>query len=325
MIDDSENINVGKILVKIPRKSAKTSDITGGLPRVTELFEARNPSNPAVVSEIDGVVSFGKIKRGNREIIVESKLGDVKKYLVKLSNQILVQENDYVKAGMPLSDGSVTPEDILQIKGPAAVQQYLVNEVQEVYRLQGVKINDKHFEVVVRQMMRKVQIIDSGDTLFLEDQLVHKYDFINENDQIFGKKVVENAGDSVNLKLGQIITARQFRDENSLLKREDKALVEARDARPATASPVLQGITRASLQTKSFISAASFQETTKVLNEAAVNGKVDLLEGLKENVIVGKRIPAGTGMRKYDSYIVGSREELEQMVQFSEEEEVNLN
>jgi DNA-directed RNA polymerase subunit beta' len=325
MIDDSENINVGKILVKIPRKSAKSGDITGGLPRVTELFEARNPSNPAVVSEIDGVVSFGKIKRGNREIVVESKLGDVKKYLVKLSNQILVQENDYVKAGMPLSDGSVTPEDILQIKGPAAVQQYLVNEVQEVYRLQGVKINDKHFEVVVRQMMRKVQIIDSGDTLFLEDQLVHKYDFINENDQIFGKKVVENAGDSVNLKLGQIITARQLRDENSLLKREDKALVEARDARPATASPVLQGITRASLQTKSFISAASFQETTKVLNEAAVNGKVDLLEGLKENVIVGKRIPAGTGMRKYDSYIVGSREELEQMVQFSEEEEVNLN
>ena len=325
MIDDSENINVGKILVKIPRKSAKSGDITGGLPRVTELFEARNPSNPAVVSEIDGVVSFGKIKRGNREIIVESKLGDVKKYLVKLSNQILVQENDYVKAGMPLSDGSVTPEDILQIKGPAAVQQYLVNEVQEVYRLQGVKINDKHFEVVVRQMMRKVQIIDSGDTLFLEDQLVHKYDFINENDQIFGKKVVENAGDSVNLKLGQIITARQLRDENSLLKREDKALVEARDASPATASPVLQGITRASLQTKSFISAASFQETTKVLNEAAVNGKVDLLEGLKENVIVGKRIPAGTGMRKYDSYIVGSREELEQIVQFSEEEEVNLN
>ncbi len=325
MIDDSENINVGKILVKIPRKSAKSGDITGGLPRVTELFEARNPSNPAVVSEIDGVVSFGKIKRGNREIVVESKLGDVKKYLVKLSNQILVQENDYVKAGMPLSDGSVTPEDILQIKGPAAVQQYLVNEVQEVYRLQGVKINDKHFEVVVRQMMRKVQIIDSGDTLFLEDQLVHKYDFINENDQIFGKKVVENAGNSVNLKLGQIITARQLRDENSLLKREDKALVEARDARPATATPVLQGITRASLQTKSFISAASFQETTKVLNEAAVNGKVDLLEGLKENVIVGKRIPAGTGMRKYDSYIVGSRDELEQMVQFSEEEEVNLN
>ncbi len=326
MIDDSEDINVGKILVKIPRKSAKSGDITGGLPRVTELFEARNPSNPAVVSEIDGVVSFGKIKRGNREIIIESKLGDIKKYLVKLSNQILVQENDYVKAGMPLSDGSVTPEDILQIKGPAAVQQYLVNEVQEVYRLQGVKINDKHFEVVVRQMMRKVRIIDSGDTLFLEDQLAHKYDFINENDQIFGKKVVENAGDSATLKVGQIITARELRDENSLLKREDKALVEARDARPATASPVLQGITRASLQTKSFISAASFQETTKVLNEAAVNGKVDSLEGLKENVIVGKRIPAGTGMRKYDSYIVGSKEELEQMVQFSEEEEeVNLN
>ncbi len=325
MIDNGETISLGKVLVKIPRKSAKAGDITGGLPRVTELFEARNPSNPAVVSEIDGVVSFGKIKRGNREIVVESKLGDIKKYLVKLSNQILVQENDYVKAGMPLSDGSVTPEDILKIKGPAAVQQYLVNEVQEVYRLQGVKINDKHFEVVVRQMMRKVRIIDSGDTLFLEDQLAHKYDFINENDQIFGKKVVENSGDSANIKVGQIITARELRDENSLLKREDKALIEARDARPATASPVLQGITRASLQTKSFISAASFQETTKVLNEAAVNGKVDTLEGLKENVIVGKRIPAGTGMRKYDSFIVGSKEELEQMVQFSEEEEVNLN
>ena len=254
MVEDGEKINLGKILVKIPRKSAKAGDITGGLPRVTELFEARNPSNPAVVSEIDGVVSFGKIKRGNREIIIESKLGDIKKYLVKLSNQILVQENDFVKAGMPLSDGSITPNDILNIKGPSAVQQYLVNEVQEVYRLQGVKINDKHFEVVVRQMMRKVRINDSGDTIFLEDQLVHTSDFITENDEIFGKKVIENAGDSENLKEGQIITARVLRDENSLLKREDKSLVVARDASPATATPILQGITRASLQTKSFIS-----------------------------------------------------------------------
>jgi len=314
MIEDNEKINIGKILVKIPRKSSKAGDITGGLPRVTELFEARNPSNPAVVSEIDGVVSFGKIKRGNREIIIESKTGAIKKYLVKLSNQILVQENDFVKAGMPLSDGSVTPNDILNIKGPSAVQQYLVNEVQEVYRLQGVKINDKHFEVVVRQMMRKVRIQDSGDTIFLENQLVHKSDFIDENDEIFGKKVIEDAGDSVTLKPGQIVTARELRDENSILKREDKSTVTARDARPATATPILQGITRASLQTKSFISAASFQETTKVLNEAAVNGKVDNLDGLKENVIVGHRIPAGTGLRKYDNMIVGSREELESLI-----------
>jgi DNA-directed RNA polymerase subunit beta' len=324
MVDDQEKIKVGKILVKIPRKSAKAGDITGGLPRVTELFEARNPSNPAVVSEIDGVVSFGKIKRGNREIIVESKLGEVKRYLVKLSNQILVQENDYVRAGMPLSDGSITPDDILSIKGPSAVQQYLVNEVQEVYRLQGVKINDKHFEVVVRQMMRKVQIVDPGDTLFLEDQLVHKDDFIEENDKIFGMKVVENAGDSSTLKEGQIISSRELRDENSLLKREDKALVVARDAVAATATPILQGITRASLQTKSFISAASFQETTKVLNEAAVSGKVDGLEGLKENVIVGHKIPAGTGMRDYDTIIVGSKEELEAMTR-EPQEEVNYN
>ncbi|ARV11191.1 DNA-directed RNA polymerase subunit beta' [Gilvibacter sp. SZ-19] len=323
MVDDAEKIKVGKILVKIPRKSAKAGDITGGLPRVTELFEARNPSNPAVVSEIDGVVSFGKIKRGNREIIVESKLGDIKKYLVKLSNQILVQENDYIRAGMPLSDGSITPEDILKIKGPSAVQQYLVNEVQEVYRLQGVKINDKHFEVVVRQMMRKVKINDPGDTIFLENQLTHKYDFIEENDKIFGMKVVSSAGDSESLKEGQIVSPRQLRDENSILRRADKALVEARDAVPATATPILQGITRASLQTKSFISAASFQETTKVLNEAAVSGKVDSLEGLKENVIVGHRIPAGTGMRHYDHIIVGSKEELEQMTE--EKQEVNYN
>ncbi|MBT8238931.1 MAG: DNA-directed RNA polymerase subunit beta' [Croceitalea sp.] len=319
MVDDGEKIKEGKTLVKIPRKSAKAGDITGGLPRVTELFEARNPSNPAVVSEIDGVVSFGKIKRGNREIIIESKLGEIKKYLVKLSNQILVQENDYVRAGMPLSDGSITPEDILAIKGPSAVQQYLVNEVQEVYRLQGVKINDKHFEVVVRQMMRKVRIEDAGDTIFLENQLVHKDDFIQENDEIFGKKVVEDIGESENLKAGQIISARDLRDENSLLKRADKTLVSARDAVAATATPILQGITRASLQTKSFISAASFQETTKVLNEAAVSGKVDTLEGLKENVIVGHKIPAGTGMRDYENIIVGSKEEYDEIMARKEE------
>ncbi|NNK12010.1 MAG: DNA-directed RNA polymerase subunit beta', partial [Flavobacteriaceae bacterium] len=319
MVDDGEKIKEGKILVKIPRKSAKAGDITGGLPRVTELFEARNPSNPAVVSEIDGVVSFGKIKRGNREIIIESKLGEQKKYLVKLSNQILVQENDYVRAGMPLSDGSITPEDILAIKGPSAVQQYLVNEVQEVYRLQGVKINDKHFEVVVRQMMRKVRIEDPGDTIFLENQLVHKDDFIRENDEIYGMKVVEDAGESENLKPGQIISARDLRDENSILKRADKNLVTAREAVAATATPVLQGITRASLQTKSFISAASFQETTKVLNEAAVSGKVDDLEGLKENVIVGHKIPAGTGMRDYESIIVGSKQEYDEIMARKEE------
>ncbi len=323
MTDDGDDINIGKILVKIPRKSAKAGDITGGLPRVTELFEARNPSNPAIVSEIDGVVSFGKIKRGNREIIIESKLGVIKKYLVKLSNQILVQENDFVKAGMPLSDGSITPNDILNIKGPSAVQQYLVNEVQEVYRLQGVKINDKHFEVVVRQMMRKVRIEDSGDTIFLEDQLVHKTDFIDENDTIFGKKVIEDAGDSQNLKPGQIVSLRELRDENSMLRREDKKLVQARDAQPATATPILQGITRASLQTKSFISAASFQETTKVLNEAAVSAKVDALEGLKENVIVGHKIPAGTGLRHYDDIIVGAKDEYDGMLQ--NKHEVNYN
>ena len=323
MIDDGEQINIGKVLVKIPRKSAKAGDITGGLPRVTELFEARNPSNPAIVSEIDGVVSFGKIKRGNREIIVESKFGDIKKYLVKLSNQILVQENDFIKAGMPLSDGSITPNDILNIKGPSAVQQYLVNEVQEVYRLQGVKINDKHFEVVVRQMMRKVKIIDPGDTLFLEDQLTYKDEFISQNDKLYGMKVIEDAGDSENLKVGQVVSTRTLRDENSILKRGDLKLVDARDAKSATASTQLQGITRASLQTKSFISAASFQETTKVLNEAAVNGKNDTLEGLKENVIVGHRIPAGTGMRKYDEIIVGPKDEYNSLLINKEEEELN--
>ena len=320
IVNEGEQIEEGKILVKIPRKSAKSGDITGGLPRVTELFEARNPSNPAVVSEIDGVVSFGKIKRGNREIIVESKFGDIKKYLVKLSNQILVQENDFVKAGMPLSDGSITPADILNIKGPSAVQQYLVNEIQEVYRLQGVKINDKHFEVVVRQMMRKVRILDPGDSTFLENQLVFSYDFMNENDSLYGMKIVEEVGDSQNFKQGQVITSRQLRDENSLLKSENKSVVMAREAAPATAKPELQGITRASLQTKSFISAASFQETTKVLNEAAVNGKVDFLEGLKENVIVGHKIPAGTGLRKYNNLIVGSKEEYNSLLIDKEEE-----
>ena len=314
MVEDGEKVEAGKILVKIPRKSAKSGDITGGLPRVTELFEARNPSNPAVVSEIDGVVSFGKIKRGNREIIIESKTGEIKKYLVKLSNQILVQENDFVKAGMPLSDGSITPNDILNIKGPSAVQQYLVNEVQEVYRLQGVKINDKHFEVLIRQMMQKVKIQDSGDTTFLEGQLIHKNEFISENDNLFNKKIVESVGASENLKEGQVITARDLRDENSILKREDKDLVIARDAVNATATPILQGITRASLQTKSFISAASFQETTKVLNEAAVNGKVDNLRGLKENVIVGHKIPAGTGNRNFNDIIVGYVDEYEELL-----------
>lgn len=308
MVEDGDKVKAGKVLVKIPRRSSKAGDITGGLPRITELLEARNPSNPAVVAEIDGVVSFGKIKRGNREIIIESRTGDIRKYLVKLSNQILVQENDFVKAGMSLSDGAITPDDILSIQGPSAVQQYLVNEIQEVYRLQGVKINDKHFEVVIRQMMQKVQIQDPGDTLFLENQLAHKSDFIHENDRLFGMKVVENAGDSTTLKEGQIISVRELRDENSILKREDKNLVDARDVVLATATPVLQGITRASLQTKSFISAASFQETTKVLNEAAVAGKEDHLLGLKENVIVGHRIPAGTGMRVYDNIIVGSKE-----------------
>lgn len=309
MVNDGDKIKAGKVLVKIPRHTSKAGDITGGLPRITELLEARNPSNPAVVSEIDGVVSFGKIKRGNREIIVESKTGDVRKYLVKLSNQILVQENDYVKAGLPLSDGAITPDDILRIQGPSAVQQYLVNEIQEVYRLQGVKISDKHFEVVIRQMMRKVKIQDPGDTLFLEDQLVHAGDFIQENDRLYGMKVVVDAGESDNLVEGQIVTTRELRDENSLLRREDKNLVVTRDVMPATGTPMLQGITRASLQTKSFISAASFQETTKVLNEAAVAGKVDGLNGLKENVIVGHRIPAGTGMRSYESIVVSSLED----------------
>ncbi|MBN2524009.1 MAG: DNA-directed RNA polymerase subunit beta', partial [Bacteroidales bacterium] len=320
-VNEGDTVKAGEILVKIPRAIGKSGDITGGLPRVTELFEARNPSNPAVVSEIDGEVSFGKIKRGNREIIITSKSGQVKKYLVPLSKQILIQENDYVKAGVPLSDGAITPADILSIKGPTKVQEYIVNEVQEVYRLQGVKINDKHFEIIVRQMMRKVDIVDPGDTKFLEKQVVDKWEFMDENDWIFGKKVILDGGDSQVLKAGQIITARKLRDENSMLKRKDMKLVEARDAVPATSSQILQGITRAALQTQSFMSAASFQETTKVLNEAAIFGKVDELEGLKENVIVGHLIPAGTGARIYDRLIVGSKEEYESMVGSFEEPE----
>ncbi|MEE1235979.1 MAG: DNA-directed RNA polymerase subunit beta', partial [Bacteroidaceae bacterium] len=284
-----------------------------GLPRVTELFEARNPSNPAVVSEIDGEVTMGKLKRGNREITVTSKVGDVRKYLVPLSKQILVQENDYVRAGTPLSDGAITPADILAIKGPTAVQEYIVNEIQDVYRLQGVKINDKHFEVIVRQMMRKVQINEPGDTNFLELQVVDKLDFFEENDKIWGKKVVVDAGDSENMQKGQIVTARKLRDENSMLKRKDLKLVQVRDAMPATSTQILQGITRAALQTSSFMSAASFQETTKVLNEAAINGKSDRLEGMKENVICGHLIPAGTGLREFDKIVVGNREDFERV------------
>jgi DNA-directed RNA polymerase subunit beta' len=306
MVDEDADVKVGDIFVKIPRASGNAGDITGGLPRVTELFEARNPSNPAIVSEIDGEVHFGKVKRGNREISVVSKLGEEKKYLVPLSKQILVQENDYVRAGTPLSDGAITPDDILNIMGPTAVQEYIVNEVQDVYRMQGVKINDKHFEVIVRQMMRKVNIIDPGDTGFLEQQVVDKRDFMDENDRIWGKKVVVDAGDSENVKPGMIITARRLRDENSALKRRDLKLVTVRDAIPATSEQILQGITRAALQTSSFMSAASFQETTKVLNEAAINGKTDTLEGMKENVICGHLIPAGTGLREYESLIVTS-------------------
>jgi DNA-directed RNA polymerase subunit beta' len=314
MVDEGDSVQTGEILVKIPRAVGKSGDITGGLPRVTELFEARNPSNPAVVSEIDGEVSFGKIKRGNREISIKSKSEEIKKYLVPLSKQILVQENDYVRAGTPLSDGATTPADILAIKGPTKVQEYIVNEVQEVYRMQGVKINDKHFEVIVRQMMRKVEIVDPGDTKFLEKQVVDKWVFMDENDWIFAKKVILEPGESQNLKSGQIITARKLRDENSILKRKDMKQIEAREAVPATSNQVLQGITKAALQTKSFISAASFQETTKVLNEAAIFGKVDSLEGLKENVIVGHLIPAGTGIRDYQRLVVGSREEYDALM-----------
>jgi DNA-directed RNA polymerase subunit beta' len=312
-VNEGDKVEAGMVLVKIPRVSGKTGDITGGLPRVTELFEARNPSNPAVVSEIDGIAEYGKIKRGNREIQITSKTGEVRKYLVPLSKHILVQENDFVRAGQPLSDGAVTPNDILNIEGPTKVQEYIVNEIQEVYRLQGVKINDKHFEVIVRQMMLKTEIVDAGDTRFLEGQSVHKADVMEENDAIFGMKVVIDAGESTELRPGQIISARKLRDENSQLKRADKQLVEARDAVPATSTPLLQGITRASLQTQSFISAASFQETTKVLNEAAISGKEDHLMGLKENVIVGHLIPAGTGIRKFQKMIVANKEALEEV------------
>ncbi len=324
IVNDGAKIEAGQILVKIPRSSGKSGDITGGLPRVTELFEARNPSNPAVVSEIDGIVSFGKIKRGNREVFVESRTGEKKTYLVQLSKHVLVQENDFMKAGEPLCDGAITPSDILAIKGPTAVQEYLVNEVQEVYRLQGVKINDKHFEVIVRQMMRKVDISEAGDSTFLEKQLINKATFMEENDNLYAKVVILDAGESTLYKAGQIISARKLRDENSSLKRRDMKLIEAREAVPATSNQVLQGITRASLQTQSFMSAASFQETTKVLNEAAVSGKVDTLLGLKENVIVGHLIPAGTGLRIYDKMIVGSQEEMDRLMA-SKKEAMEVN
>jgi DNA-directed RNA polymerase subunit beta' len=321
IVEDGARIKAGEILVKIPRAIGKAGDITGGLPRVTELFEARNPSDPAVVSEIDGVVSFAKkLKRGNREVIITSKTGEEKRYLIPTSKQILAQENDYVKAGIPLSDGALTPSDILAIKGPMKVQEYIVNEIQEVYRLQGVKINDKHFETIVRQMMRKVEVEDPGDSRFLEGELVNKVDFQEENDWIYAKKVVEESGDSGTFKSGQIISARKLRDEISMLKRKDKKLVDARDAKPATARQVLQGITRASLQTRSWLSAASFQETTKVLTQAAINAREDDLAGLKENVIVGHLIPAGTGLREYESLIVGSKEEYEALMASKEED-----
>ena len=313
MVEDGEEVKAGEVIVKIPRAIGKSGDITGGLPRVTELFEARNPSNPAIVAEINGEVQMGKVKRGNREIIIRSKSGDEKRYLVPLSKQILVQENDYIRAGMPLSDGAVSPADILAIQGPIKVQEYIVNEIQEVYRMQGVKINDKHFEIIVRQMMRKVQIVDPGDTRFLPEQLVDKWEFNEENDSMFGKKVVQDAGDSTELRPGQIVTTRRLRDENSALKRQDLKLVQARDAIPATSNQILQGITRAALRTNSFMSAASFQETTKVLSEAAIRGKVDTLEGLKENVICGHLIPAGTGQRDFERIIVASMDDYNKM------------
>ena len=308
-IEEGDEVKAGQVLVKIPRILGKLRDITGGLPRVTELFEARNPGNPAIVCEIDGVVAFGGVKRGNREIIVESKDGMIKKYLIPLTRQILVQDGDFVKAGTPMSDGQIAPADILTIKGPFAVQEYVVNEIQEVYRLQGVRINDKHIEVIVRQMMKKVEIVDAGDTKFLEEDLEDRFDFIEENDRIYDKKVVTEPGESTKMKAGQIVTLRELREENSILRRSDKKLVEIRDARPATATPVLLGITKASLGVQSWISAASFQETTKVLSQAAIQGKADLMLGLKENVITGHLIPAGTGQKQFDSLIVGSKEE----------------
>lgn len=326
MLDDGDPVTAGKVLVKIPRILGKLKDITGGLPRVTELFEARNPSNPAVVSEIDGVVTMGAIKRGNREIIIEAKDGVTRKYLVPLTRQILAQDGDFVKAGSPLSDGQISPQDILSIQGPFAVQQYVVNEIQEVYRLQGVKINDKHIEVIVRQMMRKVNIVDPGDTRFLEDDLVDKFEFVDENDYVYEKKVVTEPGDSSKLRAGQIISLRDLREENSTLRRNDKTPVEFRDAKPATSAPTLLGITKASLGVQSWISAASFQETTKVLSSAAIHGKADDMLGLKENVITGHHIPAGTGLREFENMIVGSKEEYEllqtarEAMSFDEEE-----
>jgi len=309
--EDGEDVKAGTVIVKIPRVLGKLRDITGGLPRVTELFEARNPSNPAIVSEIDGVVTMGAVKRGNREIIIEAKDGVTKKYLVPLTRQILAQDGDFVKAGSPLSDGQISPQDILSIQGPFAVQQYVVNEIQEVYRLQGVRINDKHIEVIVRQMMRKVSIVDPGDTKFLEEDLTDKFEFLEENDYIFDKKVVTEAGESARMRPGQIVSLRELREENSILRRSDKKLVEYRDAKPATSAPTLLGITKASLGVQSWISAASFQETTKVLSSAAIQGKTDDMLGLKENVITGHLIPAGTGLREFENMIVGSKEEYE--------------
>ena len=309
-VSDGETIEIGQIVAKMPRSAGGIQDITGGLPRVTELFEARNPSNPAVVTEIDGVVSFGsKIKRGNREIIIEAKDGQVRKYLVGLSRHVLVQDGDFIRAGTPLCDGSIAPRDILMIKGPFAVQTYLVNGVQEVYRSQGITLNNKHIEVIVRQMMRRVLIEDSGDTTFLEGEAIEKWEFAEQNEWIYDKKFVLDPGDSETLKAGQLVTVRQVREENSMLKREDKKVVEFRDAVAATSSSMLQGITRSSLGTTSWISAASFQETTKVLSTAAIGAKQDFLNGLKENVIVGKRIPAGTGQRSFNDLHVLTKEQ----------------
>ena len=322
---DGDDVKVGDVLFSMARVTSSGGDITSGLPRITELFEARNPSNPAVVAEIDGEVSYGKIKRGNRELFVTSKLGEQKAYLIPLTKQILVQEGDYVRAGVALSDGAITPEDILAIQGPTAVQNYIVQEAQEVYRLQGVEINDKHFEIIVRQMMRKVEILEPGDTRFLEGDVVDKLDFLEENDRIWGRKVITDAGDSEVLREGQIVTARRLHDENSSLRRRDKKLVQARDAECATAKQILQGITRAALGTKSFMSAASFQETTKVLNEAAIRGKVDYLEGMKENVICGNLIPAGTGLREFAKISVHNKEEYAAIQAAREAAEAALN
>ena len=311
IIDEEEQVTAGQILVKIPRVLGKLRDITGGLPRVTELFEARNPGNPAIVSEIDGVVAFGAVKRGNREIVIEARDGVTRKYLVPLTRQILAQDGDFVKAGTPLSDGQMAPSDILAIKGPFAVQEYVVNEIQEVYRLQGVRINDKHIESIVRQMMKKLEIVDPGDTRFLEEDLVDRFEFNEENDRIYDKKVVLDPGDSAKLKAGQIVSLRELREENSILRRGDRKVAEFRDANSATSRPVLLGITKASLGTQSWISAASFQETTKVLSSAAIQGKTDDMLGLKENVITGHHIPAGTGLREFENMIIGSKEEYE--------------